>query len=281
MHSASTDTVLVVGASSGFGAGVATVLLERGYTVYAAGRRLDRMQTLAARGAQVLRMDVTDAASVDAGVERIIAAQGRLDHVYANAGYGSYGMIESVSLEEIRRQYDVNVFGVGRVVQAVLPHMRSQRRGRIIITASVASHVAIAGMGWYASTKHALDGVATALRQEVAHLGIDVVVIEPGMVQTEFDSVALDTLKKTDHPEAYHRLVTGFRRFMEAGYARGPGPERTVAAMVHAATARRPRRVYRTTMDARTLPWLRTLLGGRLFYGIYLAWARRLAESGR
>jgi NADP-dependent 3-hydroxy acid dehydrogenase YdfG len=258
-------TVLITGASSGFGKQVALRLLDEGYIVYGTARRVEKMRDIGERGGHVLEMDVTDTAAVNAGVNRIITEQGRIDVLFNNAGYGSYGIIECVPLDEIKYQYDVNVFGMARMIQAVLPHMRAQRSGRIINTASVVGHVSMAVLGWYASTKYAVEALTDALRMEVKRLGIDVVLIEPGAVKTGFDDVAFAALAKTDCPDDYRALVSAFKRFGQAMYAKCPGPESTVKAVLKAIKARRPKIRYATTTDAWILPKVRRLLGARLF----------------
>jgi len=263
--------VLVTGASSGFGELAARKLIARGHTVYAASRRVDRMAELEELGARLLPMDVTQDESVARGVERLLAEQGRVDVLLANAGYGSYGAIEAVPIEEVRRQFEVNVLGVGRTVRAVLPAMRHRRSGRIVISASVVSNYSIACAGWYCATKHAVKAVAEALRQETRDLGIEVVLIEPGAVKTEFDQVAFAALDRVEHPEDYRRLVGGFRKALATGYGASPGPEETAEAMVEAATTERPRTRYRTTRGARRMPRLKALLGDRLFDRLMLS----------
>lgn len=264
-------TVLITGASSGFGKRVAERLLNEGYTVYAAARGVDKMSDLEVKGAHILKMDVTDSSSVDTGVERVIREQGRVDVLFNNAGYGSYGTIECIPLEEIKIQYDVNVLGMARLIRAVLPHMRDQKSGLIINTASIVGHVSLPVLGWYASTKHAVEGMSDALRMEVKNLGIDVVIIEPGAVRTGFDRVASSTLDRLDHPEDYQPLVKAFRRFSENMYAKAPGPDSTADAVVKAIKARRPRTRYATTRDARILPRVRRWFGDRLFDRILLS----------
>lgn len=258
-------TVLITGASSGFGQLVAERLLAEGHTVYAAARRLERMQGLAQQGAKLLAMDVTDSASVSAGVERVLAESARLDVLFNNAGYGSYGAIECVPLAEIQRQYEVNVFGMARLIQAVLPRMREQRRGLIINTSSVVGHISMPMLGWYASTKHAVEAMSDALRMEVGPLGIDVVLIEPGPVQTEFEAMAFATFDRLEHPAEYRERAAAFKRFSRAMYAKAPGPESTADAVLRAIHARRPRARYATTTMAKLLPRLRRWLGDGLF----------------
>jgi NADP-dependent 3-hydroxy acid dehydrogenase YdfG len=255
--------VLVTGASSGFGQLTAEKLLEQGHIVYATARRVERMDDLKKKGARILKIDVTDNDSIITGVKQIIEEEGKIDVLLNNAGYGTYGIVECVPMEEIQRQYDVNVFGMGRVLQAVLPYMRERKKGRIVITTSIVSHISMAGLGWYASTKHALTGMSIALRQEVKNLGIDVVMIEPGTVKTGFDSVAFATFDKIEHPADYEQVAKGFRKFLAGMYAKSPGPESTVAAMVEAVNARKPKTVYKTTSDAKRMPRMMSLFSDR------------------
>lgn len=261
----SRQVALVIGASPGFGLLAAAGLLERGITVYAAARRLGPMQALADKGAHLLMMDVMDDVSVRAGVARIISEVGQIDIVLNNAGYGVFGAAEVVPIADAMRQFDINLFGLARVNNAVLPHMRARRSGRLILTSSLASHISPPGQGWYSATKHAVKGLAEAMRAELAPLGIHVVQIEPGPVRTDFEEVAFAQLDGLPHPADYQPLLTAFRRFMVKTYARSPGPEGTARAMIRAATARVPRAVYRTTFDAKLLPLVRGVLGAALF----------------
>ena len=177
--------------------------------------------------------------TVKAGVEDVIKEQGVIDILLNNAGYGAYGMIENLPIDEVQRQFDVNVFGMARVLNAVLPHMRQRRSGRIIFTSSLASHASVIGTGWYSSTKHALKAMAVALRQEVKDLGIEVVLIEPGTVKTGFEEVAFEIFDAVKPLDDYETLHKGFRKTMVDGYASSPSPETTVNAMIEAATAKK------------------------------------------
>ncbi|HWA67991.1 MAG TPA: SDR family NAD(P)-dependent oxidoreductase, partial [Mycobacteriales bacterium] len=145
----STGTALVTGASSGIGEAAALRLAKTGFTVYAAARRVERMSDLAQAGIRALKMDVTDDASMVAGVQQIVAETGRIDVLVNNAGYGSYGSVEDVAMTEARYQFDVNVFGLARLTQLVLPHMREQRRGRIINISSIGGRIYEPFGGWY------------------------------------------------------------------------------------------------------------------------------------
>lgn len=259
------QVVFITGASSGFGKGTAEALLAKGYTVYPAARRIEKMEDLKQQGAHPLQMDVTDTQSVNAGIEQIIQEQGHIDIVFNNAGYGSYGMIEDVPLDELEYQYNVNVFGVARVLKAVLPQMRQQGSGRIINTSSVVAHISTLGLGWYASTKHAVHGMTVALRQEVKDLGIKVILIEPGTVATGFEDTAINMLDKLTPPEDYQALQDAFKTFILKNYADAPNEDSTVTAMVEAAVSPNPKLVYRTTQDARLIPIIQSIMPDTLF----------------
>ncbi len=256
--------VLITGASSGFGHRTAEKLLERDFIVYPAARRVEMMQDLADQGATPLKMDVTNDEEVRAGVARILTEQGRVDVLVNNAGYGAYGAIEETPIEEVEYQFDVNVFGYGRLIQAVLPSMRERRSGRIINVASLVSHLSTPIIGWYAATKHAVDAMSDALRMEVKKLGIDVVLIEPGAVKTGFEEVAFTKLDAAPHADDYRGFVNGFRNYAARMYKRSPGPDGTADAIVRAITARRPKVRYRTTSDSKFLAPLSTLTPDRI-----------------
>jgi NAD(P)-dependent dehydrogenase (short-subunit alcohol dehydrogenase family) len=282
MKNSEKKVVLITGASSGFGKLTAEKLLAmEGWIVYAASRRVEKMKGLEKRGARIIKMDVASSREVNAGVGRIIKEEGRIDALLSNAGYGTYGMIESVPMEEILHQYEVNLFGMARVLKAVLPCMRRQRSGRIVLTSSTVSRISTLGLGWYASTKHALRAMGVALRQEVREFGIEVVMIEPGAVKTGFDAVALGTLRRVRHPDDYKEYVRGFGRFLSGAYRMSPGPESTADCMVKALTARRPKTVYKTTMDAKVIPRAIALVPDRLFDRLVLSAIKSAAKKNK
>jgi NADP-dependent 3-hydroxy acid dehydrogenase YdfG len=262
--------VLITGASSGFGKLTAEKLLSTGeWTVYAAARRVENMRDLEQRGAHIIRMDVTSTEEVDAGVDRIIREQGRIDALLSNAGCGIYGMIECVPIEDIQYQYNVNIFGTARVLKAVLPHMRAQRSGRVVLTSSGLSSASMLGLGWYASTKHALKGMGTALRQELKGLGIEVVMVEPLIVKTEFNTLGLETLQKIDHPLEYKERVYNFEKFITKLTNYFPGPENTANSLVKALTAKKPAPVCKPTilgkLASKSVPLLPDGIVDRIF----------------
>ena len=272
----SAQVALITGASSGFGHALALELLRRNFVVYAAARRLEPMHELQQAGAYLLSMDVCDDASVSAGIEQIMTGHSRIDVVFNNAGYGAFGPVEQVPADEARRQFDVNVFGLARVNAAVLPIMRQQRSGRIVVTASNSSYIVGPGSGWYGATKYAVRALCEALRMEVMSLGIQVVQIEPGPVKTGFESVAFEKLDRLDLSDDYRSLIGAFKQFMTKSYAQSPGVDSTVKAMVKAATVRRPRWIYRTTFESKAVTFLRGILGIRIYSWIVLRLFSRL-----
>jgi NAD(P)-dependent dehydrogenase (short-subunit alcohol dehydrogenase family) len=262
-----TKTALVTGASSGIGEATALKLHELGYTVYGAARRAERLQQLASRGIRPLAMDVTDDDSMRAGVEQIVAETGRLDVLVNNAGYGSYGAIEDVPLDEARRQFDVNVFGAMRLTQLVLPHMREQRSGTVVNISSMGGKIHTPLGGWYHGTKFAVEALSDCLRLEVKPFGIDVVVIEPGSIKTEWGEIAAEALLAASGSGAYADQAKAMARSLGAdATSRLRSPPTVIAnAIAKAVTARRPKTRYAVGFAAKPLIGLRRLLPDRAF----------------
>ena len=263
------DVALVTGASSGIGEATALELRRRGFTVYAAARRVDRMAGLAAKGVRTVAMDVTDEGSVTAGVERILAeTAGRLDVLVNNAGYGSYGALEDVPLSEGRYQFEVNLFGLALLVQKVLPGMRERGRGRIVNVSSMGGKIYEPLGAWYHATKFAVEGLSDSLRLELKPFGIDVVIVEPGSIRTEWGSIAADKLEQTSGRTAYadqaRKVAAVLRRSAEEG-GRATDPVVIGELIGKAATARRPRTRYVAGYGARPLLLARKFLPDRGF----------------
>lgn len=258
---------LVTGGSSGIGESTARALLARGFTVYAVARRVDRMLELASEGVHTFAMDVTDDASMVSGVERIIEEQGRIDVLVNNAGYGSYGAVEDVPIDEARRQFEVNVFGLARLVQLVTPHMRAQGSGRIINISSIGGKFYEPFGAWYHATKFAVEGFSDSLRMELRPFGIKVVLIEPGPIRTEWNEIARDSLLERSGEGAYAsyaRHAYGvMERFDEP--SRASTPEEVADKIVKAALAKRPAARYPVGRGARTITTSRDLLPDRVF----------------
>lgn len=260
-------TALVTGASSGIGEATALKLQELGYTVYGAARRTDRLQKLADRGIRPLAMDVTDDDSMRAGIERITDETGRLDVLVNNAGYGSYGALEDVPLDEARYQFEVNVFGAIRLAQLALPHMRAQRSGTVLNVTSMGGKLYTPLGGWYHGTKFALEALSDCLRLEAKPFGVDVVVIEPGGIATEWGGIAADRLEKSSADGAYAAQAAAVASSLrsEANANRNSPPSVIADTIGKAATARRPKTRYVTGFGARPLIALRRILPDRAF----------------
>lgn len=268
--------VLITGASSGIGHATALALAARGWIVYGAARRVDRMTALQDAGCHVLEMDVTDDASMVAGVDRIVAEQGRLDVLVNNAGYGSYGALEDVPIAEARRQFEVNVFGLARLTQLVLPTMRALGRGRIVNISSIGGRIYEPIGSWYHATKFAVEGLSDSLRIELAPHGIDVVIIQPGPIRTEWNGISRESALERSGEGPYRAQAAALVRNYETtdASALSGTPEDVAATIVKAVTASRPRTRYATPVAAKIIVGLRRALPDRVMDSIL----RRLAE---
>ena len=259
---------LITGASSGIGEAAAMELRKRGYVVYAAARRADRLTGLTGVGIRALAMDVSDDASMRAGVARIIGEQGRIDVLVNNAGYGSYGALEDVDLAEARYQFEVNVFGLAGLIQLITPHMRARHSGRIINISSMGGKIYEPLGAWYHATKFAVEGLSDSLRLELKPFGIDVVIVEPGAIRTEWAEIAADKLEKTSGATAYAdqaSRVSSVLRSMGTDPRRATDPAVVGRVIATAATARRPKTRYVTGFGARPLLLARRVLPDRGF----------------
>ncbi len=263
----SRPVALVTGGSSGIGESTARALLAKGFTVYAVARRVDRMAALAEAGVHTFAMDVTDDASMVAGIDRIVAEQGRIDVLVNNAGYGSYGAVEDVPIDEARRQFEVNVFGLARLVQLVTPHMRSRKSGRIINISSIGGKFYEPFGAWYHATKFAVEGFSDSLRMELRPFGIKVVLIEPGPILTEWNEIARDSLLEHSGSGAYATWARRSHGVMERfdQPSRASTPEEVADKIVKAALAKRPAARYPVGKGARMITTSRDLLPDRVF----------------
>lgn len=254
--------ILITGASSGIGYDTAERLAKEGHKVYGAARRVERMEPLKAFGVVPLSMDVTDETSMTAGVEAVVAAEGRIDVLVNNAGYGYFGAIENVSLAEARRQLEVNVFGLARLTQLVLPHMRRQHEGLVVNLSSIAGRMVFYFGGWYHVSKYAVEALSDALRQEVKPFGIRVVLIEPGAIKTDWGIIAADHLRESSAGTVYEEAGTNEAETMRKAYSASwlSSPTVISKAIVRAVHARRPRARYHAGFASRTALFLHTLL---------------------
>lgn len=192
--------VLITGCSSGIGRATALNLVGSGWSVYATARRLETIAELADAGCNTLALDVTDEQSMSAAVAAIEQAEGAVGVLINNAGYSQSGAIETVPLDAVRRQFETNVFGLVRLTQLVLPKMRAQRWGKIVNVGSMGGRLSFPGGGHYHATKHALEAISDALRFELRGFGIDVILLEPGLVTTEFGDAATASMTAVESP---------------------------------------------------------------------------------
>lgn len=281
MSDNSGKTALVTGASSGIGEATALQLAELGYTVYAGARRIDRMSDLADRGIRTKSVDVTDDGSMMALVEMIIADTGRIDALINNAGYGMYGALEDVPIEEARRQFEVNVFGLARLTQLVLPHMRAQRDGYIVNISSMGGKIWEPLGSWYHASKFAVEGLSDSLRVEVAEFGIKVVIIEPGTIRSEWGGIAADQLEATSAKTPYARqakLVAAGLRAAERMFI-AAGPEVVAEVIGKAVQDPKPRTRYTAGGGARAFLLAEWILPDRGF-DRFIQLGYRLASRG-
>ncbi|MEU7993344.1 MULTISPECIES: oxidoreductase [Rothia] len=262
----SEKVALVTGASSGIGEVTARKLQELGYTVYGAARRVDRMKKLEEAGMRTLALDVTDDDSLTKAVEQIIAETGRIDVLVNNAGYGSYGSIEDTPLDEARHQFEVNIFGAMNLTQKVLPHMRAQRSGTIINISSMGGKMYTPLGGWYHGTKFALEALSDSLRIEVEPFGIDVVIIEPGGIATEWGGIAADNVEKVSGAGAYADQARAVAKSLRGGgINKGSKPTVISDAIAKALTAEKPKTRYAVGFGARPLIAAHAILPDRAF----------------
>ena len=257
--------ILITGASSGIGFDAARMLARQGHKVYAAARRVERMEPLRDKGVVPLPMDVTDEASMSEGVKTVLETEGRIDVLINNAGYGYFGAIENVTMEEARRQLEVNVFGLARLCQLVLPVMRKQGSGRIINTSSVAGKAVLLYGGWYNVTKFSVEAFSDALRMEMQPFGIDVVMIEPGGIRTEWGHIAADHLAESSKGTPYEttalREADSFRKVYRSRLLSNPSV--IAKAICRAVNSRRPRARYRAGAFATIIVFFHGLLPAR------------------
>jgi NAD(P)-dependent dehydrogenase (short-subunit alcohol dehydrogenase family) len=272
-----TSVALVTGASSGIGRATALALHAAGFRTYATARQVNRVADLADRGLITLALDVCDESSMQHAIARVTADSPALDVLVNNAGYGLNGPVEELPMPAIRAQFDANVFGLVRLTQLVLPHMRRSGRGRIINISSAGGEFTAPGTGAYHASKYAVEAFTDALRMEVARFGIQVVSIQPGGVRTEFIRTSIGHRPELRADSPYRYFVEQMERATTKMFASDSAwgilqPEDVAIAIVRAATADRVRARYKVGVVARLLPLLRRALPVRVWDAM---WARQ------
>jgi NAD(P)-dependent dehydrogenase (short-subunit alcohol dehydrogenase family) len=264
--------VLVTGCSSGIGWATAERLARGGWTVYATARDVEAVAPLEAFGCRLLPLDVTEEDSMRAAVEEVERVEGAVGVLVNNAGYSQSGAVEEVPMEKVRRQFETNVFGLVRLCQLVLPGMRRQGFGRIVNLSSMGGRLTFPGGGFYHASKYAVEALSDALRFEVRGFGVEVIVVEPGLIRTGFARTAVGSMGEDDGP--YASFDAGVARTTRENYERGPlaalggGPEAVAETIGRAISAARPRARYTVTPSARVLISARRLLPDRAWDGL-------------
>jgi NAD(P)-dependent dehydrogenase (short-subunit alcohol dehydrogenase family) len=280
--STTSRAALVTGCSSGIGRATAERLAASGWTVYATARRPETLGGLEARGCCTLALDVTDEGSMRAAVEAVEGEHGAVGVLVNNAGYSQSGAVETVPMEKVRDQFETNVFGLVRLCQLVLPAMRRQRAGKIVNLSSMGGRLVFPGGGFYHATKYAVEAISDALRFEVKAFGVDVILIEPGLIKTAFGSTASGGVSEAGERSGdeasgrgrgegdYAQFNAHVARATESVYEKGSpmgrlgGPPEAVAKVIEkAVSARRPRARYTVTPSAKLLLAQRALLPDR------------------
>ena len=264
--------VLITGCSSGIGRATALRLAGAGWTVYATARRPETLSELEAAGCRTLALDVTDEQSMQAVVAEIERTEGAVGVLINNAGYSQSGAIETVPLQAVRRQFETNVFGLVRLTQLVLPKMRAQRWGKIVNVGSMGGRLSFPGGGHYHATKHALEAISDALRFELRGFGIDVILLEPGLITTEFGEAATASMADTelsgDDPYAKFNTTVGA---VTKGAYDGPmklfggGPDRVAKVIERALKRRHPPARITITPSAKVTIAMRRVMPDRLW----------------
>jgi NAD(P)-dependent dehydrogenase (short-subunit alcohol dehydrogenase family) len=264
--------VLITGCSTGIGRATAQHLAGNGWTVYATARRAEAIADLEGAGCRTLALDVTDEASMQTAVSAVEAEQGAVGVLINNAGYSQSGAVESVPMDDVRRQFETNVFGLVRMAQLVLPGMRRQGWGKIVNMSSMGANLVFPGGGFYHGTKYAVDAISDALRFEVKGFGIDVIIIQPGLIKTEFGTAAAGSLDDVEHDGGpYDSFNAAVGESTKSAYESGPlgklggGPETVAKVIQRAITARRPKARYRVTPSAHLLITQRSLMTDRMW----------------
>ena len=255
--------ILITGASSGMGKVSAKELIKEGHTVYCAARSVEKMKDLEQAGGKVLAMDVSKPESLKAGVDHIIQEQGKIDVLWNNAGYGLYGPVEQLAIEKAKYQFDVNLFGLAELTQLVLPYMRENRSGLIINTSSMGGKIYTPLGAWYHATKHALEGFSDCLRLELKEFGINVVVLEPGLIETGFAAEVENNFPRETQEGPYKRIVTSLLKASSDGSMKGSDPMVIAKTVKKIVNAKKPKTRYLVGKMAKPLVTMRNIFGDK------------------
>jgi short-subunit dehydrogenase len=264
-------TVLVTGASAGIGKATAIYLAQNGYNVYGAARRAEKMQDLKNYGIKPIALDVTKDESVTGCVEQIFKEAGSIDVLVNNAGFGSEGAIEDVTMQDAKYQLDVNVFGAMRLTQLVLPKMRQNKYGKIVNISSAGGKIALPLGGWYHASKFAIEALSDSMRMEVKQFGIDVIVIEPGGIKSEWGDIALESLERVSGNTAYKEMVKGANKGFKKTVNKNSEPIVIARLIKKGIEANKPKTRYVGGYMAKPLLFLRNILSDKMLERIIMS----------
>lgn len=259
--------ILVTGAASGIGKATVLKFLAEGHIVYATGRNIEDLKKLELAGARVLYIDVTDDETMSQGVKHILDKESRIDILVNNAGYGLYGSVEDVDMDKVRRQFEVNLFGLGRMTQLVLPSMRQNKSGLIVNISSIGGKIYTPLGDWYHATKHAVEGLSDCLRLELKPFNIKVVIIEPGAIASQWSNVATEQLMETSGNGAYKNLAQVAKKMMEDTYVKksAASPDVIADIIYKASISKNPKTRYTAPFEATAFVFLRRILPDKVF----------------
>lgn len=264
--------ILITGASSGIGKETARLLSSKGHVVYGAARRIEKMDDLRTYNVKLLSMDLTDDESMTSAINEILRKENKLDVLINSAGYGSLGALEDVPISEARHQFEVNVFGMARLIQLVLPQMRKQHSGKIINISSSGGFFGEPHASWYHATKYAVEGLSDSLRMEVKEFGIDVILIRPGSVISEWISVAIEHFKSVSKHSAYKDSITSHIKMLEkAKGIVGLQPIVVAKTIQKAIFSRKAKARYIIGKDAKALLILKRIIPDKIFDKIIIS----------
>ena len=254
---------LITGASSGIGLDVALRLLDNGFTVYAAARRTELMEEIVQKGGHSVYLDLNDEDSINSCVNKVLQKEGQIDLLINNAGYGLGGSLEDIPLEKAKQQFEVNVFGMFRMIQLVLPSMRNQKSGKIINVSSMAGRFSTPFTGWYHASKYSVEALSDALRMEVKEFGIKVVIVEPGLIKTKWGIIHSDNINKYSSSSAYAKHSKDVSDYFRNSYTKSKfitKPESISKLIVKIAFKKNPRPRYLKGKNAHIYVFVKSVL---------------------
>lgn len=262
-------TVLITGASSGIGKATAILLAQNNYNVYGAARRTEKMEDLKQYGIKPIALDVTKEESIVACINQIFKEAGNIDILVNNAGFGSGGAFEDVPMEDAKYQMEVNLFGVARLIQLVLPKMRDNRFGKIVNISSIGGKIAFPLSGWYNASKFALEAISDSLRMELKQFDVDVIVIEPGGIKSEWAAIASEKMIRISGNTAYSDMVASAQK--STANLNLPEPIIIAKLIKKSVEAKNPKTRYVGGHLAKPILFLRKILPDKLFQKLIMS----------